>query len=294
MSGSRLPDGSMGSMPRKVAELVRADENVHVSLARVSSLVRARGLSARVLERIIVASPTGADTTLRVMAQGLCGEPGKSYDSLAQALAAENLVPLWRAALIAGYIEFVQAAVERTGLNSTRLWGTSWAMAEMSHWVAERHVVDPDDAFVWGLLLDVGLVAMAYALPEVYAAYANSPDSRPAELFELESFGFDHATVGQDLLRVYKFSDTAIDLTASHHHPLRSLSMEGKVLRAAMVAVGAAGGDSGLGKPASPLDKAVLEGALLKPDQAEAVTATAKGYLLAALRFKPTLGSQAA
>ncbi len=294
MPGSRLPEDGSGAMPRKVAELLRADENVHASLSRVSSLVRSRGLNARVLERIIVGSPDGSPLTLKILGRGQCDEAPSSAARLSDALAASDLTKTWRAALVAAYIDFVHTTVSKTGLLTDRVWGTAWATAEMAHWVARKHVVDPEEAFVAGLLLDIGLVALVYALPEVYSAYASSTDNRPVEIFELESFGFDHTSVGVAVLRAFKFPDSTADIVASHHDPQRSLSMEGKVLRAAAVATESGGADFGLAKPAPSLDKATLEGALLKPEQAEHIQGVARGYWEAALRFKATIGSWAA
>jgi hypothetical protein len=294
MPGSRLPDEGSGAMPRKVAELLRSDESVEASLSRVSSLVRARGLGPRVLERILLSSPTVCSDTLRLLEHGACGEEGRRWNTVTDAVNGPDPASAWRAGVMASWADFVTVSVRKTSLKPPLVFGTGWAVAETAFWVAGKHILDPDEAFVSALCLDAGLVALMYALPDVYAAYAGAKEKKPVEHFEREAFGFNHESVGCAVLRAFKFSeDTALEANF-HHAPHHTLGMTGKVLRAALTAVGEAGGDFGIGSPVDPLDRQVMEGALLRPEHETTLRLTAQTSLSRAVGFQSAAPIRAA
>jgi hypothetical protein len=70
--------------------------------------------------------------------------------------------------------------------------------------------------------------------------------------------------------------------------------MTGKVLRAAQVAVGCAGGDFGLGMQKPTLERQVLEGALLRPEHEHELLSVASQSLERALGFESVSGSNVA
>lgn len=281
-------------MPRKVAELLRSEEPIHESLMRLSSLVKVLGGNARMLERVVAGSAQGVPLTRGVLRQGICGEEGRSFPDFASALKELELNSVWRAALLAGLTEFVVESTSSSGISRSSIVATAWANAETARWVATKHVVDPDEAFVTALLLDIGLVAMVHSLPEVYSAFAKSGDNRPVELFEIQSLGFDHCAVGTSVLRTYKFPEDLVHQVLTHHSPSQNLDMFGKVLRAATVAVANEGGDSGLGSSPPKLDLPVLEGALLKTSDEAELRQRARASLEAALRFTSGTSNKAA
>jgi hypothetical protein len=286
MPGSRLPEEGKGAMARKVAEMLRSDDLVSAALTRASALARSRGLGPRVIERILASSPMAATDTLALLAQGTCGQPGQSHGDLSQAVAGPDLDGVWRAGLLACWAEFVGCTLARTTLSPRPVWATSWAVAETAHWAAGKHIVDPHEAFESGLALDLGLVALAYALPEVYGALGVTDVGRPLDEFESASFGFDHADVGRAALRLFRFSDRSVADAGSHTAPLLTLDMSGKVIRAACVAVSQAGGDFGLRTPRLQLDRTVLDGALLRAEHEPELLAVATKSLERALRFR--------
>jgi hypothetical protein len=281
-------------MPRKVAELLRSDESVEAALSRVSSLVRARGLGPRVVERMLLSSPSVCTDTLRILEQGVCGEDGRTWNTVTDAVNGPDLQTTWRAGVLAAWAEFVTCAIRRTSLKPALVYGTSWALAETAFWVAGKHILDPDEAFVSALCLDAGLVALMFALPDVYTAYAAAKEKKPVEQFEREAFGFNHESVGCAVLRAFKFSEETAQEANFHHAPHHTLGMTGKVLRAAFAATADAGGDFGIGTGTGPVDRQVMEGALLRPEHEEPLHRVAQRSLDRAVGFKSAAGSHAA
>lgn len=82
---------------------------------------------------------------------------------------------------------------------------------------------DKEDAFLAGVLHDVGVLALADSRPAHVAkamAYA-SDNGTSFEAAEVEIFGFTHAEVGAYLLGIWGLPYAVIEATAHHHHPAR-------------------------------------------------------------------------
>jgi len=85
--------------------------------------------------------------------------------------------------------------------------------------------VDPAEAFLIGLLHDVGKLAIALMPTEL-----NSSLDRliikgcESSIAEVVVCGFDHAEAGADVLKHWKFSDELIAAVRFHHAPERNKS----------------------------------------------------------------------
>jgi putative nucleotidyltransferase with HDIG domain len=81
-----------------------------------------------------------------------------------------------------------------------------------------------DDAYLAGLLHDIGVLVLAEHLPDRYVAYLNATHSVRMPLWEVERADFcvSHADIGGYLLGLWGFPDPIIDATAWHHSPAAS------------------------------------------------------------------------
>ena len=196
--------------------------------------------------------------------------------------------------MLACWAEFVLGAVGKTALDPRRVYATSWAMGETAHWVAGKHILAPDDTFATAILIETGLIALMYALSEVYVALTAHKPQVAVVRYERSCLGFDHQEVGAASLRQFRFSEEAAQQAGTHHEPLLTLGMTGKVLRAASAAVAQAGGDFGLGGIQEAVNQQVLEGALLRPEHEPELLAVARSSFDRALEFGYGSGSQVA
>jgi hypothetical protein len=285
MSGSRLPEDDYGFLPRKVADMLQSDPRVHAAFTRLSTLVRTTGLSPRVIDRVMAPGNDVSADVLALVSRGLCDDAPANFKSLLEALNSDRHKVVCRACLMAAWMDFVVQSTGKSGVSSSKIVATSLATAETAHWLAGRHVIEPEEAFRAAVLVDAGLVAMVYVLPEVYSSLAASKLALPLQEFEMASFGFDHQAVGEAALRLYKFPDEVADFAHNHHAPSIEQDLAGKVLKAATVAVGAVGGDFGFSGPPIELDRQTLEGALIKPADGQGVLDYASSRLSAALEF---------
>ena len=90
-------------------------------------------------------------------------------------------------------------------------------------------VVQQEEAFLGGLLQDVGMVAMSQSLGEEYAALLEKAGPHHAALsaHETEALGMDHADVGAALAKAWKLPPLLVEPIRYHENPDRA---EGEML----------------------------------------------------------------
>lgn len=142
-----------------------------------------------------------------------------------------------------------------TGLQERLLWehalvaalaGRAYAKAFRSPRVEE--------AFLGGLMHDIGKSVMGIKFPERYGALVRSIYNGEADCLEseLELFGFDHTMVGEAILHSWNLA-ASLEHTVRHHHDPSHAPAEDQALTA-FVALGnqmALDREVGLGRPES-------------------------------------------
>lgn len=128
---------------------------------------------------------------------------------------------------------FTDADVRLEGFSMEALWAHSLEVSNAAKAVAfyegaERKVID--EAFVAGLLHDVGKLVFAVNLPQEYQQTINLAREKGISLAEAEKqvFKSNHADVGAYLLGLWGLPVPVVEAIALHHHPdstfLRSFS----------------------------------------------------------------------
>lgn len=113
-----------------------------------------------------------------------------------------------------------------------QLWKHSLETAQVAEQIAELvGNVDPAEAFLLGLLHDVGKLAISMLPREVTDAIDRLVQlgCQPA-MAELVFCGFDHAEAGAEVLRAWNFSEEHVTAVRYHHQPERSMSPLAAVL----------------------------------------------------------------
>jgi HD-like signal output (HDOD) protein len=162
--------------------------------------------------------------------QALAGKVLKLVNSPFYGMSGE-VSTISRAVLVMGYSGLrsvatgfgVATALGKLGGGRTlaEFWNHSLAAAAGGQVFAELKrdtAPDPEEAFVAGLLHDVGHVVLASAVPEAYAeAQAAAVGQAEPLLAERAVLTMDHAQVGQKLLQYWKLPDALQDAARRHH-----------------------------------------------------------------------------
>ncbi len=109
--------------------------------------------------------------------------------------------------------QFIQAVVE----HSLTVAQNAKAIAAAEH--CEPGLVE--DAYLAGMLHDLGVLVFADHLADRYSAYIHESQSQrtPIWTFEKSDFGVTHADVGGYLMALWALPDTIVDATIWHHSP---------------------------------------------------------------------------
>jgi HD-like signal output (HDOD) protein len=95
-----------------------------------------------------------------------------------------------------------------------------------------------DEAFISGLLHDVGRLALLANLPDDYIRVLKTAREKrlPFWKAEQEAFGTTHAAVGALIASEWEFPERILEVTAFHHEPARCVTLEFDSLTAVHVA----------------------------------------------------------
>ncbi|RMH28710.1 MAG: HDOD domain-containing protein [Planctomycetota bacterium] len=173
-----------------------------------------------------------------------------------------------------------------SGINRAGLWRHSLAVAVAAERLASINRSDgpdlnPDEAFVCGLLHDIGKIALDLLLPRAYARAVQLAERtcEPLAAIERRLIGVDHATAGKRLAERWGLPEVIRDVVWLHGRPARSIPdlphkrMVGVVTAADGLARLMHVGASGNAEPAPPIGR-LAEGWGLPADRLEQVAAS--------------------
>jgi two-component system, cell cycle response regulator len=104
----------------------------------------------------------------------------------------------------------------------TAYWKQSIVQAVAAEVLAEHYAKTlSSDCFLTGLLLDLGRLAILKTASQDYLPVLADWESKGGSLPELEraQLGFDHVTIGAELMRKWKLPVRLIDAVSRHHRP---------------------------------------------------------------------------
>ncbi|MGD0389331.1 MAG: HDOD domain-containing protein [Tepidisphaeraceae bacterium] len=106
--------------------------------------------------------------------------------------------------------------------NARELWDHSVGVAILCRELAiHSRTVDPDDAFLAGMLHDVGLLLAVQSELDKSEVLFQAADAGKFSFTEVEQsvFGFNHCELGERLAQRWNFPDYVDDVIRWHHHP---------------------------------------------------------------------------
>ena len=141
---------------------------------------------------------------------------------LSRAATLLGLDAVRQAALSVQFFEVFDGKAAGSGLPAAPFWhhclGVAYGSAALA---ALADGVDPGDAFVGGLLHDLGKLALASVDPESYKrALAEVEAGQPILMAEKDGFGLDHTAAGRRLAQRWGLAPWLANVIWLHHQPL--------------------------------------------------------------------------
>ena len=205
----RLINGipSMGSYAGVIAELETVIDDPNSTLAHVGATIEK--------------DPAFTARLLRLGNSSFYGFPSR-LETVAEAISLIGIQQV-QDLIIATKVISIFEGVASEIVNMESFWKHCLACGVGARSLAiAKRIPKTETFFVAGLLHDVGRLVLFSQAPrtaaEIFALY----QQREGLLRDAESrvLGFDHAQVGEELLRAWRFPPTLIHAVGYHHHPL--------------------------------------------------------------------------
>ncbi|KPJ91589.1 MAG: hypothetical protein AMJ53_11335 [Gammaproteobacteria bacterium SG8_11] len=123
------------------------------------------------------------------------------------------------AATVAGIFERISNDL----VNLDSFWRHGIYSGILSRLIANNcQVLHGERLFVAGLMHDIGKLIISYKLPKLMRAAMELSEKQGIAMHEAEQqvFGFTHAEVGAELMRVWQFPETQQNVARYHHNPI--------------------------------------------------------------------------
>jgi len=199
----------------------------------VIELTNCPKVNARALKDCIEVDPALTAKIMRVVNSSLFGLSREVVD-LNQAIALLGTSPLKLLVLGFSLPENLFREIARKQLDW--YWSTTLARAVAAREISEQLWDRPgDDAFLVGLLQDIGVLVLLGEMKETYAQFLEGVINQHADLqrLEVESLGFDHTALSASLLKHWNMPEL---LVQSISEPREYQSLQNKKTPAAELA----------------------------------------------------------
>lgn len=196
---------SLPSLPRVYQSLVAALADDDATIAEVVEIVEQDvAISAKVLQLV--------NSSFFGLARTVSG-----LDEAVNYLGLNTLKNVTLAIEVFREFEGLGASAEA---EIFRLQEEATHCARLAAELVEGKVVS-DNAFMAGLLHDIGLLVMITKMPTVHAEVSArcAAESRPRHEIEVEVGGVSHAAIGGFLLGIWGMPYPIVEAVAHHHHP---------------------------------------------------------------------------
>ncbi len=194
-----------------------------VTTQKVLSMMSDPDVSIEKIKRLISADPGLATKILKVANSAFYGSY-RNIQNLTQAILRLGLNAV-RSIVVATSMKNVY---KRFGLTEKLIWEQMIGAALAANIIA-RHtrLSDPEDAFLGGLLHDIGKVVLNNEHPEKFAEVMERVynDGMPFSVAELEVFSFSHRKVGAAVVKKWGFPEN-LERLILHFEDLEAIKNE--------------------------------------------------------------------
>lgn len=201
-------------------------------VAQVLKLTSDPDSTIQQLNEVICQDQTLTAKVLRLANSAYYGYP-RRIGTIVEALVILGFNTIRNLVLAASVHRMLNQEIIGYRMGPGELWRHSIGCAMAARTLARRvHFSPPDQAFIAGLLHDIGKVILSVYVSETYEEifYKVKEEQIPFSKAEAEILGFTHADVGARVADKWNLPVPLVDAIAYHHHP--ELSKENSKLAA--------------------------------------------------------------
>lgn len=204
-------------VPDFVREAVLSLPPLPEAATRILRLARDPDVDFREIVKVISADQTLTARVLRASNSALYGT-SREVQTIRQAVVLLGRDAVTQLVLSVSVLN-MQAGGDREGFDRAAFWRHSMAVAVAARGLATRFGVDPERAFIAGLMHDIGKLVLAEHYGQRYAKLFSIArrGARPLHRIERDIFSVDHAIVGQALCEHWKLDSPLAQAVTGHH-----------------------------------------------------------------------------
>jgi len=184
---------------------------------QLMSILNNDNASAGDVAKVLSSDQALAGKVLKLVNSSFYGVP-KEVTTISRAVVILGFTGIRNLALGFGSVETLQKLDKANGLDMNEFWGHALANGAACQALVPylNQRMDPEEAFIAGLMHDIGAYVLATAVPDIYAPIlADTEGDRMAR--EAAEIGLTHAQVGQGLLQFWQLPDPFADAARYHH-----------------------------------------------------------------------------
>jgi putative nucleotidyltransferase with HDIG domain len=176
-------------------------------------------VDTQAVARLITRDPVLAGKCLNLANSSVCGLQ-KRVSTITDALTVigeRSLSTLLATLTLTRRFE----AVAIPGYDMRKFWLHSIATALCARALARRTRVNPESAFMAGLVHDIGKLVLATRFPENFSSVLERCRQDDCRMLDAETavLGFNHCQIGQELAAAWNFTPEVARAVAGHHTP---------------------------------------------------------------------------
>ena len=263
--------GQLATLPSVALEIMRLAESATATGDQLS--------------HVLASDPALSARVLKIVNSAYYGQR-REVASIDAAVVVLGFAAVKNIAVAAGLARMFRIAPLSTGFEPQQLWTHAIAVATAARMLAARlRGVEPQEAFLAGLLHDIGMIVELQACQSGFLAtiVSSATDAtRPFREWETEHIGVTHEAMGAALCRAWRFPASLQNVAGFHHRPME-LPAESRRLPALVHVADHLAARAALGVTQSvahePLQPEVLEWLGLPSDELDAFCAALPAHV---------------
>jgi putative nucleotidyltransferase with HDIG domain len=210
--------------PTAVIEMIKKVSSIATLpeiTSKIISTVEDPKSTPATLHKIVSHDPALVTRILKVVNSAFYGLPGQ-IASIERAIVLLGLNAIKNIAVAASLGQLFRGVKLCEGFTAKDLWTHCISVAITARYIAKQMKVPlADEAFLAGMIHDVGLLVSLQVMPEKLRKVCESAKA-PASIFcelEREQMGMDHQQLGAALCEQWKFPRSCQRVAGYHHRP---------------------------------------------------------------------------